>query len=57
MCVDLGGPRREFFRLFAHEGKDHFFIGPDTKKFFITNVTAIQVYIAAGKKPITFSQV
>ena len=43
-AVDHGGPRREFFRLFASGSKICFFHGSETRKFFINNVSAVQVY-------------
>jgi hypothetical protein len=43
-AVDLGGPRREFFRLLALKAGETMFIG-DRHKFFNTNVRAIQVSI------------
>ena len=43
--MDSGGPRREFFRLLAAEGANWLFVGRHSRKFFGSNVTAIQVYI------------
>ena len=42
-AVDLGGPKREFFCLFAMEAKEHLLQGPPTRKFFSTDVSAIKV--------------
>ena len=42
-AVDHGGPRREFFRLLAINAKERMFMGPPTRKFFATDVAAIQV--------------
>lgn len=33
-AVDIGGLRREFFRLFSHNSKDRLLIGRDDFKFF-----------------------
>lgn len=40
--MDLGGPRREFFRLFAIQASE-FFVEKEANKFFCTDVKAIQV--------------
>ena len=42
-AVDSGGPRREFFRLFAEDSKGHFFFGSTSTKFFFADVSAVQV--------------
>ena len=42
-AVDQGGPRREFFRLFASGSKQYFFHGSETRRFFDNNVSAVQV--------------
>ena len=44
-AVDSGGPRREFFRILGMEGARRLFVGNDTKKFFASRVTAIQVHV------------
>ena len=44
-AIDYGGPRREFFRLLALNARDTFFIGDSNRKFFDTNVSAVQVII------------
>lgn len=41
--MDYGGPKREFFRLFAIEASDVYFQGKPNYKFFINKVTALQV--------------
>ena len=41
--MDHEGPRREFFRLLAINAKERMFMGPLTRKFFATDVAAIQV--------------
>ena len=41
--MDLGGPRREFFRLFASGSRKYFFRGSETSQFFYNNVSAVQV--------------
>ena len=41
--IDYGGPRREFFRLFAHETAASYFIGPEDAKYMQSNCTALQV--------------
>lgn len=41
-AVDQGGPRREFFRLLAHEISKTYFSG-DGAKYFVNNISAIQV--------------
>ena len=43
-AVDHGGPKREFFRLFAKEASQTYFKGSSEKcRFFVNNVTAVQV--------------
>ena len=43
-AIDNGGPRREFFRLFALEASKVYFHGGDNEaKFMINNITAVQV--------------
>ena len=42
--MDLGGPRREFFRLLAIQASERFFIGKEDQKFFCTDVKALQVW-------------
>ena len=43
-AVDHGGPRREFFRLFANEASRAYFRGASEKcRFFDNNVVAVQV--------------
>jgi hypothetical protein len=43
-AVDHGGPKREFFRLFAKEASQTYFKGASEKcRFFVNNVTAVQV--------------
>ena len=37
----MGGPRREFFRLFMHGAKETFLIGKEYSKFFNQNVGAL----------------
>ena len=44
--IDYGGPRREFFRLFSHAARDAYFQGLDDCKFFMANVSAIQVLVS-----------
>ena len=41
--LDGGGPRREFFRLFANEVRDRMCFGNNAKYFFRHDVTALQV--------------
>jgi hypothetical protein len=40
--VDLGGPRREFFRLLVFETSTTYFIGKEGHKFFLTDMKALQ---------------
>lgn len=42
-AIDLGGPRREFFRLLVSSLKQLFFRGSDTAMSFNNNVSALQV--------------
>lgn len=42
-AIDSGGPRREFFRLFAMLASDKFLIGTTTQKFFCSDICALQV--------------
>jgi hypothetical protein len=42
--VDLGGPRREFFRLLVFETSTTYFIGKEGHKFFLTDMKALQVF-------------
>ena len=42
-AVDSGGPRREFFRLFAEDSQGYFFFGSTSTKFFFADVSAVQV--------------
>ena len=42
-AVDLGGPKREYFRLFAMEAKEHLLQGPPTRKFFSIDLSAVKV--------------
>lgn len=44
-AVDHGGPRREFFRLLGCGACDLYFHGLPECKFFLANVSAIQVAI------------
>ena len=41
--MDTGGPRREFFRLFAKKVLDVHCIGDPGKCLFVKNVPALQV--------------
>ena len=41
-AIDHGGPRREFFRLFAAKTAETYFSG-GTKAYFTCNVPALQV--------------
>ena len=44
-AVDHGGPKREFFRLFAEQVSTNYFRGDDGQPKFIRNDTlAVQVY-------------
>ena len=45
--MDLGGPRREFFRLFASDSRKYFFRGTEAKQFFSNNVSALQVHLVS----------
>ena len=43
-AVDCGGPRREFFRLFAIRAQQKYFVvGIPDQKFFACDVSALQV--------------
>ena len=43
-AVDYGGPKREFFRLFAQEAGKNYFIGQSSQpKFFRGDILAVQV--------------
>ena len=45
-AVDHGGPKREFFRLFAKEASQTYLKGANENcRFFDNNVTAVQVKI------------
>ena len=41
-AIDEGGPRREFFLLFAREASKTYFCGSEAK-FLMNNITAVQV--------------
>ena len=45
-AIDYGGPRREFFSLLSHAARDAYFQGLDDCKFFMANVSAIQVVVS-----------
>ena len=45
-ALDYGGPRREFFRLLSHAARGAYFQGLDDCKFFMANVSAIQVVVS-----------
>ena len=47
-AVDCGGPRREFFRLFAIKAQQKYFVGVPTQKFFSSDVCALQVCKSLG---------
>lgn len=40
-AIDHGGPRREFFRLFAQKVEEDFFQGSDGNKYFVQNIAAV----------------
>ena len=43
-AVDVGGPRREFYRLLASQASDSdLFTGREGRKFFACNILSIQV--------------
>lgn len=43
-AIDHGGPKREFFRLFARLASETYFRGAtDTCRFFDNNMMAVQV--------------
>ena len=42
-AIDVGGPRREFFRLFADKAQENMLIGTSALKFFKCDMTALQV--------------
>ena len=44
-AVDCGGPRREFFRLFAIRAQQKYFVGIPDQKFFACDVSALQVIL------------
>lgn len=41
--IDHGGPRREFFRILAHEVAGTYTRGPGGTKYMDANITALQV--------------
>ena len=49
-AIDQGGPKREFFRLFAKAASEVYFRGDATRaKYMANNITAFQVIIAIIK--------
>ena len=43
--MDLGGPKREFFRLLMSEAANSLLVGKSNMKFFYLDATALQVRI------------
>ena len=57
-AVDYGGPKREFFRLFAQEVSKNYLIGQSGKpKFFRGDILAVQVHTCVLWKKFMQSQV